>query len=81
MNDNNQNQSTEDQKRVNGTVKWFDGMNKGYGFIAPDKGNKDVFVHTKDTQDRLQEGDRVSFVIKQGPKGQNAADVKLINED
>ncbi len=80
MNDNNQNQTTEAQERVTGTVKWYDSM-KAYGFIAPDDGQGDIFVHKNDTNGlMLREGDRVSFVIKQGPKGKNAADVQLIKD-
>jgi CspA family cold shock protein len=62
----------------NGTVKWFD-ASKGFGFIAPEDGSKDVFVHHSaiktDGYAELQEGQRVSFDIQQGPKGPAAANV------
>lgn len=64
-----------------GTVKWFNDA-KGYGFIAPESGQKDVFVHhsaiMSDGFRSLSEGDRVEFSIEQGPKGPAAAQVKKI---
>lgn len=64
-----------------GTVKWFNDA-KGYGFIAPESGQKDVFVHHSaimaDGFRSLSEGDRVEFSIEQGPKGPAAAQVKKI---
>jgi len=62
----------------NGTVKWFDSA-KGFGFITPEDGSKDVFVHHSaiktDGYAELKEGQRVSFEIQQGPKGPAAANV------
>jgi CspA family cold shock protein len=61
-----------------GTVKWFN-ESKGYGFITPQDGGKDVFVHhsaiTGTGFKTLIEGQRVSFDVKQGPKGLQAVDV------
>ena len=62
-----------------GTVKWFDSA-KGFGFIAPEDGSKDVFVHFSAISNAggyasLDEGQRVSFNIEQGPKGPSATNV------
>jgi len=62
-----------------GTVKWFN-ESKGFGFIAPDDGGKDVFVHYSAIQGSgfrtLAEGQKVSFEVQQGPKGPQAANVQ-----
>jgi CspA family cold shock protein len=67
--------------RVKGTVKWFNDQ-KGFGFIAPEGGSKDVFVHHSAIVSAgfrsLSEGDRVEFSIEQGPKGPSAANVQKI---
>jgi CspA family cold shock protein len=64
-----------------GTVKWFN-ESKGYGFITPDDGGKDLFVHFSAINGEgykiLQEGDRVSFEQQQGPKGPQATNVEKI---
>ncbi|GAB2657396.1 MULTISPECIES: cold-shock protein [Arenimonas] len=61
-----------------GTVKWFNDA-KGFGFIAPEDGSADVFVHYSAISSQgfrsLQEGQRVSFEVVQGPKGSQAANV------
>ena len=64
-----------------GVVKWFSNQ-KGYGFITPEGGGKDVFVHHSAVQGEgyktLDEGQAVEFEITQGPKGEQAANVKKI---
>ncbi len=59
-----------------GTVKWFN-PTKGYGFIAPEDGSKDVFVHMNDVRsaglDTLNEGQRIEFDIGPGKEGKTAA--------
>lgn len=66
---------------VKGTVKWFNDQ-KGFGFITPESGAKDVFVHQSAivaTGFRsLSEGDRVQFSVEQGPKGPAAANVTKV---
>ena len=61
-----------------GTVKWFDDA-KGYGFITPAEGSKDLFVHhsniTGDGFKSLPEGAKVSFEARQGQKGPEATEV------
>lgn len=64
-----------------GTVKWFN-AEKGYGFIAVEGSNDDVFVHYSAIDvsgfRSLEEGQKVEFEITQGPKGQQADGVRLI---
>ena len=66
---------------TNGTVKWFNDQ-KGYGFITPDDGSKDVFVHQSaivaDGFRSLAEGAKVSFETEAGPKGPAAANVRAL---
>lgn len=62
-----------------GTVKWFNDA-KGFGFITPDDGSADVFAHfsqiTQDGFKSLKEGDKVTFEVKDSPKGKQAVDIK-----
>ncbi|GAA4054447.1 cold-shock protein [Nonomuraea sp. NPDC050663] len=64
-----------------GTVKWFN-AEKGYGFIAPDGGAPDVFVHFSEIQGNgyrsLEDGQRVEFEVTQGQKGPQASAVRAI---
>ncbi len=61
-----------------GKVKFFN-TTKGFGFITPDDGGKDVFVHANDTGGAvLQEGMKVTFDVVQGKKGPQASAVKVI---
>jgi len=58
-----------------GTVKFFNEA-KGFGFITPDDGGKDVFVHSSGCLDQIKEGDSVTFEIVKGKKGPEAQNVR-----
>jgi cold shock protein len=60
-----------------GTVKFFN-ESKGFGFITPDNGGKDIFVHVNGLIDEIAEGDHVSYDVEEGRKGPNAVNVKVI---
>ncbi|MFJ3958493.1 cold-shock protein [Arthrobacter sp. NPDC090010] len=64
-----------------GTVKWFN-AEKGFGFISPDDGSQDVFAHFSAINSNgyrsLEEGQRVSFEVQQGPKGLQAANIQAV---
>jgi CspA family cold shock protein len=66
---------------MQGTVKWFN-AEKGYGFIAPDDGGDDVFVHYSEIQSQgfrtLEEGQKVEFEVGQGSKGPQATGVSAV---
>ncbi|MBV2179624.1 cold-shock protein [Castellaniella sp. MT123] len=68
-------------KTETGVVKWFNN-DKGFGFITPDNGGKDLFVHFSEIQGSghksLEENQRVSFVVGQGQKGPCATQVAVI---
>jgi CspA family cold shock protein len=64
-----------------GTVKWFN-PDKGFGFIAPDDGSADVFVHFSAIESSgyrtLEENQKVEYSVTQGPKGPQAAQVRTL---
>jgi len=65
---------------LKGKVKWFNGT-KGYGFIAREDKEKDVFVHSSAVRDaglNLNEGDELSFEVENGPKGLSAVNLQKI---
>jgi CspA family cold shock protein len=66
---------------ASGTVKWFNAQ-KGYGFIQPDDGSKDVFVHITAVEraglSDLNEGQKVSFDLEERPRGTSATNLKLV---
>uniref|UniRef100_A0A8R7PB53 CSD domain-containing protein n=2 Tax=Triticum TaxID=4564 RepID=A0A8R7PB53_TRIUA len=67
--------------QITGKVKWFN-ESKGFGFITPDDGSKDVFVHFSAIHGNgfktLAEGQRVEFEIQDGQKGPSAVNVKAL---
>jgi CspA family cold shock protein len=70
-----------DSKMAQGTVKWFN-SDKGYGFIAPDDGTADVFVHHSAIDmggyRTLAENQKVEYTVSQGPKGPQADQVHSV---
>ena len=72
-------QFSEFQDMAAGTVKWFNDS-KGFGFITPDQGGEDLFVHFSTIQGNgfktLKEGQKVSFDLTQGPKGKQASNIQ-----
>ena len=61
----------------NGTVKFFNDS-KGYGFITEDGSETEYFVHISGLIDEIKKGDAVEFELKEGKKGMNAVDVKVV---
>lgn len=59
-----------------GTVKFFNNA-KGFGFITPEDGSKDVFVHQNSLSETINEGDKVSYDVEESPKGLNAVNVSV----
>lgn len=60
-----------------GTVKFFN-QSKGYGFIKDNESETEYFVHVSGLIDQIKEGDVVQFELKQGKKGLNAVNVKIV---
>ncbi len=60
-----------------GVVKFFN-ETKGFGFITPTDGGREIFVHSSGLKDRIRENDDVSYDVEQGKKGLNAVNVKVI---
>jgi CspA family cold shock protein len=72
----------QDQDMATGTVKWFNDS-KGFGFVTPEDGGKDLFAHFSAIQGQgfktLKEGQRVSFDVTTGPKGQQASNIRSVD--
>lgn len=60
-----------------GVVKFFNNT-KGFGFITPEEGGSEIFVHSSGLLDNIRENDSVSFDVESGRKGPNAVNVKVI---
>ncbi len=60
-----------------GTVKFFNDS-KGFGFITPSDGGKDIFVHVSGLTEEIRENDNVSYEVENGRKGLNAVNVKVV---
>ena len=77
-------ESNMESNRMTGTVKWFSRV-KGYGFIAPDDGGKEIFVHFSGIEGEgyrnLEEGQKVTYTVEETPKGPQAVSVRAVAED
>ena len=60
-----------------GTVKFFNNS-KGFGFITPSDGGKDLFVHVSAVKGEIRDGDKVSYDVENSPKGLNAVNVQTV---
>ncbi len=73
---------TQEKNMPRGRVKWFS-VDKGFGFIAPDDGSKDVFVHRNNVaglgyDEGLRDGEEVEYGVEQTPKGLSAMNVERV---
>ena len=79
---NNVTKRVKSMSTLKGTVKWFNGK-KGYGFIAREDGEKDVFVHASAVREAglkfLNENDKLEFSVEDGEKGPSAVGLKKID--
>jgi CspA family cold shock protein len=77
-------ESNMESNRMTGTVKWFSRV-KGYGFVAPDDGGKEIFVHFSGIEGEgyrnLEEGQKVTYTVEETPKGPQAVSVRAVTED
>jgi CspA family cold shock protein len=60
-----------------GTVKFFN-EEKGFGFITPNNGGKEIFVHVSGLKENIRENDEVRFDVEEGRRGPNATNVELV---
>lgn len=60
-----------------GTIKFFN-ESKGFGFVKPDDGGQDIFVHSSGLIDKVRENDKVRYEVEKGKKGLNAVRVEVI---
>jgi cold shock protein len=76
------NQFKDFQDMATGTVKWFNDA-KGFGFVTPEGGGKDLFAHFSAIQGQgfktLREGQRVQFDVTAGPKGEQASNIRMLD--
>ena len=70
-------QSKQKNTMRTGKVKFFN-VTKGFGFITPNEGGKDVFVHSTGLVHEIRENDNVTFDTESGPKGINAINVRVV---
>ncbi len=66
---------------MQGTVKWFN-VTKGFGFIAPEDGGNDIFVHITALDGlRIDEGDKLAFDLQEGRKGHEAINISMVEKN